>query len=460
MTIMTRLAPTPEQLAWQRTGLGVFCHVGLNTFHGVEWSDGTLDPATFDPTELDADQWARTAKAIGAGYLVLTAKHHDGFCLWPTATTKHSVKYSPWKHGHGDVVREFTDACRTEGLGAGVYLSPWDRNAKSYGSGEAYNDFYIAQLTELLTHYGPIVEVWFDGANGEGPNGRKQAYDWLRIHATVRKLQPDAVMFSDAGPDVRWIGDEHGVAGDTCWSTVDPLSVPYPGYDRPWVGDLLGHGDPHGSVWQPGESDVSIRPGWFWHAGQNSQVRTPDDLMTLYFSSVGRNSKLLLNVPPNRDGLFEPEDIAALQGFAAQRTRWFAHDLLQGASVRASSGTTAQATLDPDPDTYWSAAPASRDGWLEFTLPGTIEFDTLALGEAIAHGQGIANYRVERWHGGAWHALAWGTTIGHKKLARFDPVRAGKLRVSVEFGYATPRLARVAAYLGPGRHYGPGHDMK
>ena len=457
---VARPRPTPQQLRWQRDELAMFVHLTVNTFTGKEWGDGTESPAIFNPRKLDARQWARTAKQAGFRSMILTAKHHDGFCLWPTATTQHSVKYSPWKHGHGDVVREFTDACRAEGLGAGLYLSPWDRNAKVYGSGEPYNDFYIAQLTELLTHYGPIVEVWFDGANGEGPNGRKQAYDWPRIHATVRKLQPDAVMFSDAGPDVRWIGDEHGVAGDTCWSSIDPASVPYPGYDRPWVGDLLGHGDPHGSAWRPGESDVSIRPGWFWHADQNDQVRTPDDLMQLYFSSVGRNSKLLLNVPPNRDGLFEAEDIAALQGFTAQRTRLFAHDLLQGATVRASSGTTAQATLDPDPDTHWSAAPASRDGWLEFALPGTIEFDTLELGEAIAHGQSIANYRVERWHGGTWQALCWGTSIGHKKLTRFDPVRAGKLRVSLEFGYAAPRLARVAAYLGPGRRYGPGHDMK
>jgi len=459
----SRPRPTPQQLRWQRDELAMFVHLTVNTFTGKEWGDGTESPAIFNPRKLDARQWARTARQAGFRSMILTAKHHDGFCLWPTATTPHSVKSSPWKNGQGDVVREFTDACRAEGLGAGLYLSPWDRNAKVYGSGEAYNDYYIAQLTELLTHYGRIVEVWFDGANGEGPNGRKQAYDWPRIHATVRRLQPGAVMFSDAGPDVRWIGDEKGVAGATCWSSIDPASVPYPGYDRPWVGDLLGHGDPHGSAWRPGESDVSIRPGWFWHPEQNSEVKSPDGLMELYFSSVGRNSKLLLNVPPNRDGLFDPEDVASLQGFAAKRKQLFATNLLRGADVRASSSDAAHLpakVLDADPDTYWSAASSSRDGWLEFELPREIEFDTLELGEAIARGQNIANYRVERWDSGAWLPLTWGTTIGHKKLTRFDPVRTTKLRVLLEFGYDTPRLARVAAYRGPDHSYGPGHNEK
>ena len=458
-----RPRPTPQQLRWQRDELAMFVHLTVNTFTGKEWGDGTESPSIFNPRKLDARQWARTAKQAGFRSMILTAKHHDGFCLWPTATTRHSVKSSPWKNGRGDVVREFTDACRAEGLGAGLYLSPWDRNAKVYGSGEAYNDYYIAQLTELLTHYGRIAEVWFDGANGEGPDGRRQAYDWPRIHAAVRRLQPDAIMFSDAGPDARWIGDEKGVAGDTCWSSIDPASVPYPGYDRPWAGDLLGHGDPHGSAWRPGESDVSIRPGWFWHPEENDKVRTPDGLMELYFSSVGRNSKLLLNVPPNRDGLFEPEDVASLQGFAAQRTQLFATNLLHGASVRASSSDAAHpasGVLDADPDAYWSAARGARHAWLEIELPREIEFDTLELGEAVALGQNIANYRVERWGDGAWQPLVWGTTIGHKKLARFDPVRTARLRLLLEFAYDTPRLARVAAYRGPDRRYGPGHNEK
>lgn len=455
-----RPRPTPSQLRWQREELAMFVHLTVNTFTGREWGDGTESPAIFDPRRLDARQWARAAKQAGFRSMILTAKHHDGFCLWPTATTTHSVRNSPWKNGNGDVAREFVDACHAEGLGAGFYLSPWDRNAKSYGSGKPYNDFYIAQLTELLTNYGKVVEVWFDGANGEGPTGRRQVYDWTRIHKTVRRLQPDAIIFSDAGPDARWVGDEHGTAGATCWSSVDPARVPYAGYDRPWVSELLGHGDPYGSAWRPAESDVSIRPGWFWHADENDKVRASDNLIELYFSSVGRNSKLLLNVPPNRDGLFERADIAALQGFAAQRSHLFADNLLRSATVHASSSAAAHMpsrVLDDDADSYWSAAEPARDGWLELDLPAEIEFDTLELQEAIAQGQTIANYRVDHWIDDAWKPLTWGTTIGHKKLERMDPVRTRKLRLVLEYGYGTPRLAKLAAYRGPDRSYGPGH---
>ncbi|HWX66136.1 MAG TPA: alpha-L-fucosidase [Rhodanobacter sp.] len=455
-----RPRPTPQQLRWQREELAMFVHLTVNTFTGKEWGDGTESPAIFNPRKLDARQWARAAKQAGFRSMILTAKHHDGFCLWPTATTVHSVKNSPWKNGNGDVAREFVDACHAEGLGAGFYLSPWDRNAKSYGSGKPYDDFYIAQLTELLTDYGKVVEVWFDGANGEGPAGRRQAYDWPRIHDTVRRLQPDAVIFSDAGPDVRWVGDERGAAGATCWSSVDPARVPYPGYDRPWVSELLGHGDPYGSAWRSAESDVSIRPGWFWHADENGQVRTPDNLLDLYFTSVGRNSKLLLNVPPNRDGLFERADITALHGFAALRSRLFADNLLRGATVRASTSAAGHApshVLDDDADSYWSAAEPDRSGWLEFELPTGIEFDTIELQEAIAHGQTIASYRIDRWTDGTWKPLTWGTTIGHKKLERLDPMRTRKLRLMLEYGYGVPKLVKVAMYRGPDRNYGPGH---
>jgi alpha-L-fucosidase len=455
-----RPRPSPMQLRWQREELAMFVHLTVNTFTGKEWGDGSESPAIFNPRKLDARQWARTAKQAGFRSMILTAKHHDGFCLWPTATTAHSVRNCPWKHGHGDVAREFVDACHAEGLGVGFYLSPWDRNAKSYGSGKAYNDFYMAQLTELLTNYGKVVEVWFDGANGEGPDGRRQTYDWPRIHARVRQLQPDAIIFSDVGPDVRWVGDEHGAAGSTCWSSVDPARVPSVGYDRPWVGELLGHGDPFGTVWRPAESDVSIRPGWFWHADENNKVRTADNLIDLYFSSVGRNSKLLLNVPPNRDGLFEQADIAALQAFAAKRSRLFADNLLRGATVRASSSAAEHLPtqiLDDDADLYWSAAQPARDGWLELDLPAEIEFDTIELQEAIAQGQNIANYRIDRWVDGAWKPLSWGTTIGHKKLERMDPVRTRKLRLVLEYGYGTPTLAKLAVYRGPNHSYGPGH---
>src|ERR1043166_406092 len=280
--------PSPSQLRWQQDELALFCHFGVNTFTDREWGDGQEEPAIFTPANLDARQWARAAKAGGFRAMILTAKHHDGFCLWPTATTKHSVASSQFRGGQGDVVREFVDAARAEGLRPGLYLSPWDRNNSTYGDSPRYNDLYCDQLTELLTRYGPLAEVWFDGANGEGPNGKRQVYDWPRVWALVRKLQPDAVMFSDAGPDVRWCGNERGIAGDPNWSTVDPSVVSAPGVSGPGVDAMLQHGDPKGTVWRPAEADVSIRKGWFYHPADDATVRSVDNLVELYLSSVGR----------------------------------------------------------------------------------------------------------------------------------------------------------------------------
>ena len=326
----------------------MFLHFGVNTFTDREWGDGTEDPAIFDPTQLDARQWARAAKRGGFRTLILTAKHHDGFCLWPTRTTEHSVAKSPWRGGQGDVVRELVDACRAEGLRAGVYLSPWDRNNPTYGDSPRYNDLYCDQLTELLGNYGELAEVWFDGANGEGPNGKKQAYDWPRVWALVRRMQPNAVIFSDAGPDVRWCGNENGVAGDPNWSTVDPDAVPYPGASGPRVDEMLKHGDPSGSAWRPAEADVSIRKGWFYHTADDERVKTVDELVALYFSSVGHNAKLLLNVPPTRAGLLHETDVARLAAFRDRLSRLFAIDHAAGARVDWTSlgGGSAEARFD------------------------------------------------------------------------------------------------------------------
>ncbi len=445
-----RPRPTASQLAWQREELAMFVHFTVNTFTGREWGDGSESPRIFDPGKLDARQWARTAKQAGFGSMILTAKHHDGFCLWPTRTTRHSVASSPWRNGKGDLVREFADACRAEGLGIGFYVSPWDRNARVYGTGKAYDDFYIEQLTELLTDYGPVVEVWFDGANGEGPNGKRQAYDWARIHRTVRELQPGAVMFSDAGPDVRWIGNETGSAGSTCWASVDPARVPRAGADDPWTGEALQQGDPYGTTWRPGETDVSIRPGWFWHAEQDDKVRGADNLLGLYFTSVGRNSKLLLNVPPTRAGLFHDRDVEALAGFARLRTAMLSNDYAKGAKARANAASADAANvLDDDHAHYWTPGPDARSGWLELRFPHAVEFDVVCLEEAIEHGQHIANYRVDVDAGDGWRPLAWGTTIGHRKLDRVPPTRARRLRVAIEFAYDAPRLARIALHRMP-----------
>src|SRR4029079_16221002 len=266
--------PTMPQLQWQRDELALFLHFGVNTFSDREWGDGRESPSIFNPGALDARQWARAAKAADFRTVILTAKHHDGFCLWPTKTTTHCVAASPWRDGRGGMVREVVDAGRTERSRPRLYLSPWDRNNPHYGDSPRYNDLYADQLTELLTRYGPLAEVWFAGANRGGPNGKRQVYGWPRVWGLVRRLQPDAVMFSDAGPDVRWCGNERGVAGDPNWSTVNPDVVTYPGADGPGIIAAWQHGDPHGTVWRPAEVDVSIRPGWFYHAAEDARVRS------------------------------------------------------------------------------------------------------------------------------------------------------------------------------------------
>ncbi|TLY49328.1 MAG: alpha-L-fucosidase [Gammaproteobacteria bacterium] len=428
-TISTRPRPTPQQLAWQRDELALFVHFGVNTFTDREWGDGTENPAIFNPTELDPRQWARAARAAGARALILTAKHHDGFCLWPSAVTQHSVAASPWRGGHGDVVREFTDACRAEGLRAGLYLSPWDRNARVYGDSPRYNDFYCAQLTELLTRYGALNEMWFDGANGEGPNGRRQVYDWPRIHALVRRLQPAAVMFSDAGPDVRWCGNEDGVAGDPNWSTIDPDSVPYPGASGAGVIAALQHGHPAGTVWQPAECDVSIRPGWFHHAAEDAQVKSVAALTELWFSSVGRNAKLLLNVPPTRNGLMHATDVARLSAWQTARNDIFAEDFAAGKRVN-----------------WRSTGVHSAVG--EIDLGRSVSAGLVRLEEDIAHGQRIARYAVYGATDTGWHELTRGTTIGYRKLDRIGATPLHKLRVVIEDALDARRPLRIGIYRG------------
>jgi alpha-L-fucosidase len=445
-----RPAPNPQQLAWQRAELALFVHFTVNTFTDREWGDGTEDPRLFAPTRLDARQWARAAKAGGFRTMILTAKHHDGFCLWPSRTTDHSVKRSPWRDGGGDVVREFVEAARNEGLGVGLYLSPWDRHEASYGDSPRYNDFYCAQLEELLTGYGPLVEVWFDGANGEGPNGKRQEYDWPRIHRVVRTRQPQALIFSDAGPDVRWIGNEHGVAGDPNWCTVDPARVPYPGSSGPEVTQALQHGNPAGRVWRPGEADVSIRPGWFWHAAEDDKVRTTEDLMELYFTSVGRNSGLLLNVPPTPEGLLHETDVRRISELGDRLRTTFAEDLAAGARARASGIAdgrhAADRVTDRDPDSFWSPGEGNRRGRVELELARPVTFDVACLQEAIEHGQCVERYRLEAWAGGGWQVLSRGATIGHKKLDRFPAVTTTRVRLTVESALDTIRISALGLY--------------
>jgi alpha-L-fucosidase len=425
-----RPRPSAAQLAWQREERSLFLHFGVNTFTDREWGDGREDPAIFDPSALDARQWVRAARAGGFRSAILTAKHHDGFCLWPTATTGHSVAASPWRGGAGDLVAEFVDACRAEGLGAGLYCSPWDRNHPSYGDSPRYNGVYCDQLTELLTRYGRIVEVWFDGANGEGPNGKRQEYDWPRFFGLVRRLQPEAVIFSDAGPDVRWCGNERGLAGDPNWSTVDPAAVPYPGAAGDQVTAMLQHGNPDGTVWRPAETNTSIRPGWFYHPAEDDRVRTAADLVDLHFTSVGRNSKLLLNVPPDRRGLLHETDVARLRAMRERLDAMLGEDLARGR-----------------PLTWRRTGPRSAEGDLD--LGRATPVGTVRIEEPIEQGQAIARYTLLGHHDGAWRTLAQGTTVGYARLHRLEPVQVSRMRLVIEDAAAEPAVVRLRVHVPP-----------
>jgi alpha-L-fucosidase len=410
-----RPRPSAAQLAWQRDELAMFLHFGVNTFTDREWGDGREEPAIFNPTSLDARTWARAAKATGFRAMILTAKHHDGFCLWPTRTTMHSVKSSPWRSGQGDLVKEFVDACRAEGLKPGLYLSPWDRNNAAYGDSPKYNDLYVDQLRELLTNYGAIHEVWFDGANGEGPNGKKQEYDWPRFWGEVRQLQPNAVMFSDCGPDVRWSGNENGTAGDPNWSTVNPDVVRAPGQSGvPGGMDMLQHGDAAGSMWRPSECDVSIRPGWFHHPAEDARVKSVDALMNLYLRSVGRNAKLLLNVPPTKDGVLHPTDVERLTGFADRRRAMFAEDLM------------ALAHPAPGP----AILPADESGAV-WRFDRDTSISAIRLEESIENGQCVSNFVLSGVvSDNTTEEILRGSTIGYARVERLTPRVVRGLRLT------------------------------
>ena len=420
--------PTSRQLAWQPLETTAFLHFTVNTFTGKEWGDGTESPQIFNPVDFDADKMVKTLKETGFKMAIITAKHHDGFCLWPSAYTEHSVKNSPWKGGKGDIVKEIADACRKYGIKFGFYLSPWDRHEPVYGT-DAYNTFYKNQLKELLTNYGEVSEVWFDGAKGK--DAKDMEYDFKGYWQLVRELQPKAVLFSDAGPDVRWVGNERGNAGETCWSTIDTTGLA-PGKADP---KYLNTGDPNGRQWIPAETDVSIRPGWFYHPEEDSKVKTGSQLVNLYYQSVGRNSLLLLNIPPNKRGLFAEEDVKSLHDFRQILNETFANNL-----ARSSSEKT---LADQKLNTFITLKEGSFKV-LNFTKP--ISFDRALLQENIANGQRNAAALLEYWDGTNWQKISEFTTIGYKRLLRFPLVTTTKVRVTVVKALAPVQLAEVGFY--------------
>jgi alpha-L-fucosidase len=439
------VVPTAQQVAYQAQELVGFAHFGVNTFTDREWGTGQEDPQIFNPTAFDARQWVRACQEAGMGTLILTAKHHDGFCLWPSKLTDHSVASSPWKNGQGDMVREVADACREAGLKLGLYLSPWDMHEPSYGT-DRYNAFYLGQLRELMTQYGPVAEVWFDGA--KGPNAKDMVYDFAAYRQLVRELQPDALMFSDEGPDIRWIGNEKGIAGPTNWSMLHPDSVEVGKADQGY----LNRGDPQGTHWIVGECDVSIRPGWFYHAKEDTAVKSLDHLVDLYYKSVGRNGTLLLNIPPDRRGRFHETDVARLGELRAVLNQTFGTNL---ASRQPATATNQRAGLpryapshltDGDPATYWATDDSVTAASAEVRLAQPQTLDRASVQEYVQLGQRVQQFALQAWVGGQWQTLAQGTTIGYKRLLRFAPVTTDRVRLVVQQATACPVISELGLF--------------
>lgn len=433
--------PSSRQLAWQQLEYIGFAHFGINTFTDREWGDGTEDPALFQPSAFDADQWAETCRDAGMKMLILTAKHHDGFCLWPSQQTKHSVQSSPWRDGAGDVVAEVSAACARAGLKFGVYCSPWDRHEPTYGDSPAYNSFFRAQLCELLSNYGEIGEVWFDGACAEGPNGKRQEYDWTGYYEDVRRLQPEAVI-AICGPDVRWVGNESGLARDDEWSVLPASATDQTDIAANFL-DFDAQSGQIGSreqlqaaqrlIWYPAECDVSIRPGWFYHASEDLQVKSTAHLLDIYYRSVGRNSLLLLNVPPDKRGLIHEHDASRLRELRRVLDTTFADDLTEGAQLVES--------VDVD-----TAADTTAETVLELKLAGSRTFDRLLLQEDITLGQRIEGFTLEAWHDDAWKLVVRGKCVGYKRLECFGRVTADCVRLRVEQTRGPVQLKRLGLF--------------
>lgn len=432
------VVPTKNQIEWQKLELTAFIHFGINTFTGKEWGDGNEDPELFNPTAFDAEQWVTTLQNAGFKMIILTAKHHDGFCLWPTNTTSYSVASSPWKNGNGDIVKEVRDACEKHNMKFGVYLSPWDRNAESYGDSPVYNEFFIQQLTELLSNYGEIHEVWFDGANGEGPNGKVQEYNWSRFYHVIDSLQPTAVK-AIMGNDIRWVGNESGLGRETEWS-VTPLQ---PGISDAIINEnirlnITTTAEDLGSrdlieksktiYWYPSEVDVSIRPGWFFHAEENQQVKSLRELVDIYFQSVGMNSVLLLNVPPDKRGRIYEIDAERLRQFGVYINNTFSDEKLTDGEV-----------------TWRSRAGDSRE---YNVIPGET-INTVMLQEDIQKGQRVEEFTVEGLINNEWRELTKGTTIGYKRLLRFPDTEATKLRLTITETRDNANIQKFGAYYAP-----------
>lgn len=450
--------PEPKQVEWQQMETYAFIHFGLNTFNDREWGYGDTDPKTFNPTNLDCEQWAQTLVKAGMKGVILTAKHHDGFCLWPFEGTDYSVKNSPWKNGQGNVVKELSEACKKYGLKFAVYLSPWDRHQANYGTPE-YLPYFYAQLHDLLTNYGPVFEVWFDGANGgDGWYGgakdirtidRKNYYNYPRIYEMLDSIQPQAIIFSDGGPGCRWVGNEKGFAGATNWSFLRKGEV-HPGYDKSYE---LQYGHPDGNQWVPAECDVSIRPGWFYHPEEDDRVKSPDQLVDLYYRSVGHNATLLLNFPVDRRGLIHPVDSANAVRFHEMIQQQLKTNLVAGMTPKVSNERggdfVASALTDDNFNTYWATEDGVTTADIEFSFDTPTRMNRMMLQEYIPLGQRVKAFVVEYLDKDTWIPVKLNeetTTIGYKRLLRFETVETKGIRIRITDARGPLCLSNVGVY--------------
>ncbi|TFE27208.1 alpha-L-fucosidase [Cohnella luojiensis] len=462
-----RIRPSERQLAWQEMEFYGFIHFTVNTFTNSEWGNGKEDPAIFNPSELDAVQWVDTCKAAGMKGLILTCKHHDGFCLWPSRYTEHSVKNSPWREGKGDLVREVADACRAGGIRFGIYLSPWDLHEPAYGDSAAYNTYFLNQLRELLTEYGDIFSVWFDGACGEGPNGKRQVYDWESYYRLIRELQPEAVI-SVCGPDVRWCGNEAGHTRTSEWSVV-PASMrdnekiqenSQKKDDGEFAKRINSQDDDLGSrkiireadelVWYPAEVNTSIRPGWFYHPEEDDQVKSLDELLEVYYRSVGGNAAFLLNLPPDKRGLIHENDARRMRELGQKIRETFRNDMCLEAAVVASHEDAmhpAVNLLDGKRDSFWCPPEGAEQAEIIIDLQREKSFDRIVLMEHIRAGQRIESFELAWKDGDDWKPLDRGTVVGYKRICRFGEVSARYIRLSVTASRWQPTLESIQIYL-------------
>lgn len=464
---LVQIVPSERQLKYQELEFYSFVHFTVNTFTDKEWGEGTENPDIFNPKKLDASQWVEAIKAAGMKGLILTCKHHDGFCLWPSKYTDHTVASSPYKDGKGDIVKEVSEACRVAGIQFAVYLSPWDRNNKIYGQGKLYDDYFVHQLEELLSNYGDVFAVWFDGACGEGPNGKKQVYDWKRYYDVIRRLQPNACI-TVCGPDVRWCGNEAGNTRPSEWSVVpertrDTEKIAESSQKQnddsfrqrkvsAWDLDLGSRElleQEEKLIWYPAEVNTSIRPGWFYHESENDKVRPLSELIKIYDNSVGGNATFLLNIPPNKDGLFHEKDVRRLHEIGDYLKKAYEKNLMDTANLETNSSMAGYEIDNVRTDqynTYYRTEDGINDCIIDISWDELVKIEHIILKENIQLSQRIEKFSIQAKINGNYETIYEGTIVGYKKIISIKAIQTSEIRIHILDARVAPTLSFVGVY--------------